>query len=159
VSDPLARLRALAELLPRPGCDWESRPTFAPPATPDALAALAAAAGFALPADFTAFLGDTAAVVGMSVHNGYHLGDPERIVAVLRDQSVPRVVNGHPTIPITFDGGGNAFLMTDAGDVWKWDHETGSTTPVARSFATFLDRVASDWATYVADTPGWQFLV
>lgn len=155
----LARLRALAEAIPRPGYDWESRPTFAPPASPATVVELESAAGFALPADFRAFLSDTAAVVGMSVHNGYHVGDPERILAVLRDGAVPRTVTGTALIPVAFDGGGNAFLMTQTGDVWKWDHETGTVSPVARSFAAFLDRVALDWAAYVADTPDWRFLV
>lgn len=155
----LARLRALAEAIPRPGCDWESRSTFAPPASPATVSELESAAGFALPADFRAFLANTATVVGMSVHNGYQLGGPEHLLAVLRDRSVPGIVTGTPVIPVAFDGGGNAFLMTQAGDVWKWDHETGAVSPVARSFAAFLDRVALDWSAYVADTPDWRFLV
>jgi hypothetical protein len=159
VAPSLARLRALAELIPRPGCDWEDQPTIAPPAAPQVIAELTSAAGFDLPADLLAFLADTAAVVGMSVHNGYHLGDPDCILAALRAGDIPRTVHGTRAIPVAFDGGGNAFLMSAVGEVWKWDHETGAVSPVASSFGAFLHRVALDWAAYVADTPGWRFLV
>lgn len=155
----LARLRAIAEAIPRPGYDWESRPTFAPPASPATVVELESAAGFVLPADFRAFLADTAIVLGMSVHNGYQIGGPAIIVRAVRERRIPLTVAADPAIPVAFDGGGNAFLLTQAGDVWKWDHETGAVSPVVRSFAAFLDRVALDWAAYVANTPDWRFLV
>ncbi|MFO0797048.1 MAG: SMI1/KNR4 family protein [Gemmataceae bacterium] len=157
--DAIARLRALAELIPRPGCEWESRPIIAPPAGATVVAELAVAAGFDLPADFLDFLADTAAVIGMSVHNGYHIGDPDVLTATLRAGDLPSNVHGTRSIPVGFDGGGNAFLITAAGEVWKWDHETGAVSPVASSFGAFLDRVALDWSAYLADTPGWRFLV
>jgi hypothetical protein len=41
----------------------------------------------------------------------------------------------------------------------RWDHETGSISEAAACFAEFLERVAADWAAYIADSPGWRFLV
>ena len=155
VQASLARLRELALAIPRPGCEWEDRPLFDPPASPEAVAAFERAAGFPLPADFRAFLADTGAVVGMSIHNGYWLGG----VARLDPAAFPRAAAGEPAAPVATDGGGNAFLLSAGGRVWRWDRETGRVSPVAGSFADFLARVADDWAAYIADTPDWRFLV
>ena len=38
VVQTLSRLRDLALALPRPGCEWESQPTFDPPATAEEVA-------------------------------------------------------------------------------------------------------------------------
>lgn len=159
VEASLARLRELALALPRPGCDWEERPTFHPPALPEALDAFERVVGFPLPPDLRAFLAQTSAVVGMSVHNGYWLGGLEQLTRLVGADGVPRKVAGELTAPIATDGGGNGFLVSHSGRVWRWDHETGNLSEVARSFTEFLERVADDWAAYVADTPGWQFLV
>ena len=100
----------------------------------------------------------------MSVHNGYVLCGPTNLASDGFCRSFPATMPGHqgpmPVIPIATDGGGNAFLLSlHTGDVWRWDHETGATHLVATSFASFLERVVADWEAYIADTPGWQFLV
>lgn len=151
----IVRLRELAHAIPRPGCEWEDPPRFDPPAPPEAIAAYERAAGFPLPADFRAFLAHTGGVVGMSVHNGYWLGGVERLAVA----DTPKVAGNERVAPVATDGGGNAFLLSEAGRVLRWDHEMGSVTEVAKSFADFLERVADDWAAYVADTAGWRFLV
>ena len=91
----------------------------------------------------------------MSVHNGYWLGGVGRLSLA----DFPRAAGGEPVAPVATDGGGNAFLLSAGGRVWRWDHETGSVSKVAASFAGFLEQVSADWAAYVADTPGWRFLV
>jgi cell wall assembly regulator SMI1 len=159
VEASLSRLRELAQALPRPGCEWESRPTFDPPATDEAVAVLERAAGFPLPADLRAFFALTDRVNGLSVHNGYSIGGTELLAALVGSDGVPREVPDGLAAPVASDGGGNGFLVSQTGRVWGWDHETGQVRLVAESFAAFLKRVAEDWAAYVADTPGWRFLV
>jgi hypothetical protein len=159
VKASLARLRELALAIPRPGCDWEERPRFEPPPSPEQVAAYERAAGFALPGDLRAFLTDCGAVIGMSVHNGYWVGGVEALTRSIVDGDYPRSVAGEPAAPVATDGGGNAFLLSSTGRVWRWDHETGSLSEVAGSFEGFLERVVTDWAAYVTDTPGWRFLV
>jgi hypothetical protein len=159
VEKALAQLRELALALPRPGCDWESRPTFDPPANADAVAAFEHAAGFPMPADFRSFLAAVGGVTGMSVHNGYQLGGVEWLTSWLEAGVLPRTVADALVAPIAADAGGNGFLLSAGGRVWRWDHETGGLTAVAPSFTEFLERVALDWAAYVAETPGWRFLV
>lgn len=155
VEASVERLRELALAIPRPGCGWEDRPRFDPPTPAEAVTGFERAAGFPLPADFRTFLALTGGVVGMSVHNGYWLGGVERLAPA----DFPREVAGEPAAPVATDGGGNAFLLSAGGRVWRWDHETSSVSEVASSFAAFLVRVADDWAAFVADTPGWRFLV
>jgi hypothetical protein len=138
---------------------WEERPSFAPPASPEAVTVFERTAGFPLPEDFRAFLATTGAVAGLSVHNGYSLGGLEGLARWLRSGTLPRAVAGEPAAPVGSDGCGNGFLLSRGGRVCRWDHETGEVTPVATSFAEFLDRVARDWAAYIADTPGWAYLV
>jgi hypothetical protein len=159
VETSLARLRELALAIPRPGCDWEERPRFDPPASPEEVAAFERAAGFPLPADLRAFLADAGAVVGMSVHNGYWVGGVEQLVRAIVRGDFPPSVSGEPAAPVATDGGGNAFLLSSSGRVWRLDHETWGVSEVAASFAGFLERVAADWSAFVADTPGWRFLV
>jgi hypothetical protein len=158
VEASLARLRELALALPRPGCDWEERPQFDPPASPEQMAAFERVAGFPLPADLRVFFSACGAMVGMSVHNGYWVGGVEQLARSLDRGDFPREVSGDPAVAVATDGGGNAFLLSARGRVWRWDHETGSVSEVAASFAGFLARVADDWAAYVADTPGWRYL-
>lgn len=153
------QLRELAAAIPRPGCEWESRPTFDPPASLNAVAALERAAGFPLPDDLRVFLALTDRVVGMSVHNGYSIGGAELLAKLVGSEGIPRNVPDGLAAPIALDGGGNGFLISEAGRVWRWDHETGHVSSVAGSFGAFLERVAADWAAYVADTEGWRFLV
>ena len=92
----------------------------------------------------------------MDVHNGYWLGDVKRLI---ERGSFPRVADGESAIPVATDGGGNAFLLGASGKVWRWDHETDRLQFVAASFDAFLERVADDWAAYIAEQPGWSFLV
>jgi hypothetical protein len=142
VQASLARLRDLASALPRPSWPWESRPTFEAPAPPEAVAAFERAAGFPLPADLRDFLGTTGSVVALSVHNGYWLGGVERLTAWPQSAALPSSVAGERLAPVATDGGGNGFLISAAGKVWRWDHETGRLSVVATSFAEFLERVA-----------------
>jgi cell wall assembly regulator SMI1 len=159
VEASLARLHELALALPRSGCEWESRPTFDPPATPEAVAAFEMAVGFPLPADLRAFFASTGAVVGMSIHNGYWLGGLDQLTRSAGAGGWPREVAGELVAPIATDGGGNVFLVSSGGRVLRWGRETGNVSEVSASFAEFLERVADDWAAYIADIPGWRFLV
>jgi cell wall assembly regulator SMI1 len=156
VATTMTRLHELALALPRPGCDWEDRPRFEPPATPQSVVELERMAGFALPGDLREFLDQTDSIVAMSVHNGYWLGGINRLID---GDSLPRVANGEAAIPVATDGGGNAFLLGASGRVWRWNHETDRMNLVAASFGAFLERVAADWSAYVSEKPGWQFLV
>jgi hypothetical protein len=155
----ISRLRELAQALPRPGCEWEERPRFESPAGSDAIHALERAAGFLFPEDVKTFFAFNDSVVAMSVHNGYHIGGTELIASRLESGEIPRAVPDGSAAPIGFDSGGNAFLLSCAGQVWRWDHETGGMSLVADSFGTFLQRIVADWAAYIDDTAGWQFLV
>jgi hypothetical protein len=156
VAKTITLLRELALAVPRPGCDWEDRPRFEPPATPQSMIELERMVGFALPEDLQEFLEQTYSIVAMSVHNGYWLG---RINKLIDGDSFPRVADGEAAIPVATDGGGNAFLLGASGRVWRWDHETDRLNLVATSFGTFLERVAEDWSAYVSEKPGWRFLV
>jgi hypothetical protein len=159
VEASLVKLRELARAIPRPGCDWEERPTFDPPASAEAVTRLERAAGFPLPADLRAFFTLNDRVNGMSVHNGYSIGCTALLASLVGSNGVPREVPDGLAAPVALDGGGNGFLVSEAGRVWRWDHETSRVELVAESFAAFLERVAADWAAYVAETPGWRFLV
>src|SRR5262245_48246821 len=103
IATTLTRLRELARALPRPGCDWEERPRFDPPATPQAITELECIAGFPLPAEVRAFLAEAESIVAMSVHNGYWIGGIKQLV---ESGSLPRVAEGEVAIPIATDGGG-----------------------------------------------------
>src|SRR5688572_8323216 len=89
VEKALRRLRELALMLPREGCEWEERPRFDPPASPKDVVAFEGAAGFPLPADLHTFFSLTGAVVGMSVHNGYWVGDIARLTRSLAHADFP----------------------------------------------------------------------
>lgn len=95
----------------------------------------------------------------MSVHNGYQFGPMERLVHHVDSGELPRQTPDGVGITVAFDGGGNAFLLSANGRVWRWHHETGNMSAVAVSFTAFLERVVADWTAYIYDTPGWKFLV
>lgn len=160
----LARLHELGGHLPRPGCEWESRPEFLP--APDAaeVAAAEVMVGEPLPPDLLEFLRISGGVVGMSIHNGYCLCGAKQVADIRTDGCPPNVVRGpngdERVVPIAWDGGGNAFLLSPSTQyVWRWDHETNVSKEVASSFTEFLERVVLDWEAYVSDRPGWRFLV
>jgi hypothetical protein len=155
VEASVVRLHELALTIPRPGCEWEERPRFDPPAPPETIAAFEQNVGFPLSADFRAFLSLNSGVVAMSVHNGYWLGGVER----LQVTDFPQMAARERVAPVATDGGGNAFLLSECGRVFLWNHETGNFSHVAGSFSSFLELVVADWAAYIADTPGWRFLV
>jgi hypothetical protein len=164
VESLLARLREAALAMPRPGCDWESRPEFLLPPDAAQLEAARMATGEPLPDDLLAFLRLCGGIKGMSVHNGYQLCGAADVAKTRSDGWPPASVAGpagqERVVPVAWDGGGNAFLLSPAtGRVWRWDHETGGTTQVASSFTEFLARVVVDWEAYVSDIPGWRFLV
>jgi len=159
VESTLARLRELALALPRPNCDWEQQPQFSQPATPESIANFERLAGFALPGEFCEFLAENDSVVAMSIHNGYFVGGLSQLARSVDRGDFPRSVHGNPAIAVAADGGGNAFLLAANGPVWRWDHDTGSVVQSAASFGVFLDRVAADWAAYIADTPEWSYMI
>jgi cell wall assembly regulator SMI1 len=156
IATTVARLRELALAFPRPGYEWEERPRFESPATRKDIADLERAAGFGFPAELGEFLEQTDSVTAMSVHNGYSLGG---IRQLLNGDGLPRVVGSEAAIPVATDGGGNAFLLSSSGRIWRWGHETGKAKVVADSFGAFLERVVEDWAAYIDEQPGWRFLV
>jgi hypothetical protein len=85
----VVRLRELARALPRPGCHWEERPRFDPPAKAQSVAQLERAAGFALPDDLRAFFEETESIVAMSIHNGYWLGGVEQLIRSAKQAGIP----------------------------------------------------------------------
>jgi hypothetical protein len=123
------------------------------------VAAFEGVAGFPLPDDLRRFFWHTEAVVALSVHNGYWIGDIASLIVSFERSDFPQTVGGKPAIPVTTDGGGNAFLLSASGCVWRWEHETGTVQQVAETFGRFLARIVADWEAYLANTPGWQFLV
>jgi cell wall assembly regulator SMI1 len=158
MADVLNRLRSLADLFPE-----GEGPTFSPPASADAIQAFGSALGFPLPAELREFLAQCDAVVAMDVHNGYWIGgcrvgsqrEPRRFS---RKHGYRR--GTHHVMPIATDRGGNAFLLTPAdGRVWRWDHETGTLSAIAGSFAAFLERVAQDWERAASGDADWECLV
>src|SRR4051794_26805815 len=90
VASAVVRLRALSQSLPRPGYEWEERPTISPPTPPDLIEELERLAGFPLPTDLREFFAATDAVVGMSVHNGYQIGGAQILARLIRTGGVPR---------------------------------------------------------------------
>ena len=159
VAAALARLRAVAVKFPE-----DERPTFAPPASADAVEMLARAVGAPLPSELRDFLANTEKVVAMDVWNGYWIGGPVTLARSLtRGDYYPNAVDlraaGGATIPFAGDGGGNGFdvALTD-GRVWHWNHETGFARAIAPSFSAFLERVVEDWEHAAAGDPAWRYL-
>lgn len=154
VRQTLARLHDLAASFD----NW-ARPTFDPPASPERLTAFRRVAGFPLPPDLDVLFAEHESIRAMDIHNGYWIGGLDALVASASDGSIPRLIREEPAVPIATDGGGNAFLVSASGRVWRWDHENGDLEQVAASVGEFLERVAADWAALAAGTPGWRFLV
>jgi hypothetical protein len=150
----LRRLRELADTL-----DDCERPTFHPPASADSVSAFERVAGFPLPQDLKVFLAHVGAIQAMSIHNGYWLGGIEQLTRNVQAGSLPGVAERERAVPIATDGGGNAFLLSDSGRVWRWNHETRAVRVVSPSFIDFLKRVVADWQAWGEGTPGWHFLV
>ena len=159
IRDSLDKLREVAKAMPRPGCDWESRPAVS--SAPDARGIGTHETFPRRPLARTTCPNTSTlcgGIRGMSVHNGYHLCGTSDIVKMNShsDGWPPTAVSTgggtEPVLTIALDGGGNAFLLSPrSGDVWRWNHETGKTILVADSFGGFLHRVAEDWAAYVHD--------
>jgi hypothetical protein len=100
----------------------------------------------------------------MDVHNGYWIGGTTALTRSVSRGDFPRTIeSGGETVsvaPIATDGGGNAFLVTaHDGQVWRWDHETGTLAAVAVSFGAFLERVARDWERAASGDANWEYLV
>lgn len=159
IHEILCRLRELARAIPRNGCDWEDRPTFTSPASPEDISTLESLVGFALPADVRSFFSEADSVIGMSIHNGYYIGGTLQISASLQRNDFPQHVDAEAVMPIATDGGGNSFLLGRSGKIWKWDCETKNAAYVIDTFGGFLNLVADDWNAYVFGTEGWHFLV
>src|SRR6202044_2402277 len=109
---------------PRPDCIWEERPRFDPPASPESVAEFERVAGFPLPDDLRDFFAVNDSVIAISIHNGFWLGGARQLARSAEQGNLPRSVNGERAIPVATDGGGNAFLLTANGRVWRWNHET-----------------------------------
>ena len=159
MADVLNRLRSLADLFPE-----GEGPTFSPPASADAIQAFESALGFPLPAELREFLAQCDAVVAMDVHNGYWIGGTAGLARSVSRGDFPGSMDSGgeriTVMPIATDGGGNAFLLTPAdGRVWRWDHETGTLSAIAGSFAAFLERVAQDWERGASGDADWEYLV
>lgn len=155
----LDELREIAHGIPRPGCDWEDKPRFGPPASTAEIAALERSAGFTVPADFAEFLRVCGSVTAMAVHNGYWIGDLNVLQRMIHESQPPRTNDGEMLVPAAGDGGGNVFMLSSTGRVLRWDHETAALAMVAPSFSAFLERVVRDWSAYVEDEAGWRYLV
>jgi len=153
------RLRELTLAMPRPECDWEERPRFDPPTSSEALDGFKSLAGFHIGDGIREFFHQTDGITALSIHNGYWLGGIGRLKRMLERNDVPRCVKDDSAIPIATDGGGNAFLLTANGRIYRWDHATHEVKQIATSFSEFLARVVADWEAYLANAPGWPYLV
>lgn len=158
IDNLLHRLRSVSEQMPRPGREWEDRPYFEPPAAEEDVAAFEQAAGFRLPDDVREFLSRTDAVVGMSIHNGYWIGGIRKLASLVGAEGLAREMNGELLAPIASDGGGNWFMFSESGAIWRLNREAARLSPVARSFNEFLKLVVADWEAYVDDRPEWKYL-
>jgi hypothetical protein len=137
------RLREAAALF-----DDQEAPEFAPPASPAELRALAAATRVAPSDDFIQLLSLHRAIIAMEVHNGYWLGGSASGRVALAEGPGSATFGGArlTAFPVASDGGGNLFLRPRTmSSIWRWNHETGVTHRVAKSFVEFLGLVAEDW--------------
>jgi len=158
LKDVLARLRAIAGNLPH-----DERPIFSPAPPAEAITSLQACVHLPIQDDFISFLKECDAIIAMSIWNGYWVGGVSTLARSIRRKDYPSQLSrkwGQPDVmPVATDGGGNAFLMClKDGSIWKWDHETGDCTTVARDFISFLIRIAEDWEHYLAGDRSWNYL-
>jgi SMI1/KNR4 family protein SUKH-1 len=154
----LLRLRALATAF-----SVNERPTFHPGASPEAISALQAVTAGPVPEDFAYFLSQCDSIIAMDVWNGYWIGGIEWLRRSVACGDFPSAISegGNPdsVIPVATDGGGNAFLLSLGSDkVWKWNHESGDATLVARGFAAFLARIVEDWEHFLSSDSTWSYL-
>ena len=152
-------LRELADSFPE-----HSRPTFGPPASPEAVLAFEQALSLRLPDEVREFLLSCDAIVAMNVWNGYWIGGTANLTrSVLREDFPSESLLCGRRIhlaPIATDGGGNAFLIAiDDGSVCYWEHEEGGVSRVADSFTAFLEQVAEDWKHASMNDKDWRYLV
>jgi hypothetical protein len=165
ISSCLQDLRQLARAMPRPGCDWETRPEFLPPPKPAEFELIMKSFAETLPDDLLAFFELSGGIVGMTVHNGYRLCGMSDVAKNRQGDGCPpsEIATGdgiERVLTVALDGGGNAFLISPrSGAVWRWDHETGATARVAASFTAFLQQVVADWTAYVHGFTTWKYLV
>jgi len=157
IDQVLSRLRKLADEFPA-----EGRPRFSPRASADSLVAFEKVVGTRLPEQLAGFLRQCDSIVAMDVWNGYWVGGVEQLLrSVGRNDFPAKLVEAENdvVVPVATDGGGNAFLMSvNDQRVWKWNHETGNSTPVAHDFVSFLGRIADDWEHFIAGDPVWRYL-
>jgi hypothetical protein len=148
----------LLKKIPRDGCDWEETPTISIAASSSAVRGLQQLTSFDLPIDLTEFFSITDLVSAMAVHNGYAIGGVDNLVRSIQRRDFPSHVDCELVVPIGSLGNDDAFLIDSRGVTYLWRHESGSTTIMADSFSSFLQRVADDWHAYVYDVDGWQFM-
>ncbi len=158
MKNAVSRLASVAARYPT-----ESAPRFAAPCRAAELLDLQGATGLPLPAEVRSLLSTHSSIVAIDIHKGYWIGGPTNLARSVRRGDYPTFVEAETgrvrAQPVATDGGGNAFLITETGDVWRWDHETGGTWHVAESFEAFLNRIADDWEHYLAEDRGWVYLV
>jgi len=159
VTDSIKALRKLAEMLPHENCPWDEQPTFKAPKSEDLIIKLQEEAGFSFPTDLLAFFSEVDSIVGMSVHNGYWIGDVQKLSDMHSARNFPRIINDYKAIPIATDGGGNGFLIDSSGYVWNWNHGSEQLKQVSDSFTGFLERVVEDWEAFVFSRLDWEYLV
>jgi hypothetical protein len=152
---PSSQLALAARTLPA-----SIRPSFSPPATAEKILELELVLGTSLPEPIHDFFTQHDSISAMDVWNGYFVGGIDVILRSLKRGDFPRVVESRPVIAIATDGGGNAFLTPSDSDgpVWKWLHETGAVTEVARDFNAFSDRLADDFRMFADGNDRWQYM-
>jgi cell wall assembly regulator SMI1 len=157
MKDAVARLAAIASRYPS-----ETAPRFETPSTPGELHELESATGLPLPAEVRDLLALHRSIVAMDIRNGYWIGGPTLLARSVRRGDYPAFIEGEngpvAAQPVATDGGGNAFLITSSGAIWRREHETGRTRRVAKSFVEFLHRVADDWEHHLAGDSAWSYL-
>ena len=137
-----------------------ARPTFSPPASQDALAALETAIGRSIPTGVRDFFATHDSIAAMNIWNGYWVGGAATLARSISRGDFPSEIESHAVMPIATDGSGNAFLLAldPEGPVWKWSPSTQSSREVAPSFQRFLDRLSDDFRMFAAGNHDWPYL-
>ena len=158
MNDVVSELMAIASRYPA-----DIAPRFEAASTPGELADLECVAGIPISGEVRAFFECHRAIIAMDIRNGYWLGGPVSLARSIRRGDFPTAIETEAgrvrVLPVGADGGGNAFLATTRGDVWRWDHDTGHVSLTAKSFAAFLRRVAEDWEHDLGEDDAWTYLV